>query len=97
MRRVPAVVAAAGWVLVALGATVFWQANRPGDPVDFGWASYTPLQPGEPLPVVSLGDGTVLWTRGHLAGAALVVLGLLVLAALAGWWFGRRQGRPPTL
>jgi hypothetical protein len=95
VRRLPVVIAALGWALVALGITVFWSANRGGETHDFGWSAYTPPQPGEPLPVLFLGEGTVLWTRGHLLGAGLVVVGLLVLAALAGWWFGRRRGALP--
>jgi len=39
----------------------------------------------------------VLWTGTHLVGAGLLVLGLLVLAGLAGWLFGRRAGRPRVL
>jgi hypothetical protein len=94
-RRGPLLVAVAGWLLVAAGVVTFWSANQAG------WtaytASYQPLQPGESLPVVFFGDGwTVMWTGTHLVGAALVVLGLLVLAALAGWSIGRRQGSSPT-
>jgi hypothetical protein len=33
----------------------------------------------------------VLWTGTHLLGAALVVLGLLVLTAVGGWLVGRRS------
>ena len=44
--------------------------------------------------VASDGDWAVMWTRGHLLGAGLVVLGLLVLVGVGGWWIGRRAGRP---
>ncbi|SDX61162.1 hypothetical protein SAMN05661080_00575 [Modestobacter sp. DSM 44400] len=36
---------------------------------------------------------TVLWTGGHLVGAGLLVLGLLVVVGLAGWLLGQRSGR----
>jgi heme/copper-type cytochrome/quinol oxidase subunit 1 len=95
LRRLPVVLAALGWALLAVGITVFWSANRTAAAADVGWSAYTPLQPGEPVPVLFFGDGTVLWTRGHVMGALLVVVGLLVLAALAGWWLGRRRGVVP--
>jgi hypothetical protein len=92
-RLGPVLVAVAAWLLVAAGVATFWAATRRGGP---GWTAYTgsyaPLEPGEPVPVLFLGEGGVLWTSMHLVGAALVVLGLLVLAALGGWWLGRRRG-----
>ena len=91
-RRVPVLLAVLGWVLVAAGIGTFWWANRTG------WtaytASYAPLQPGESVPVLFYGDGTFLWTLGHVVGAGLVVLGLLLFAGLTGWALGRR--RSPT-
>jgi heme/copper-type cytochrome/quinol oxidase subunit 1 len=90
----PAFSAALGLVLVVVGVVVFAIAGR--SPAEFGWTSYAPLEPGAPGPyrsglTLSFDDGwAVLWTGGHLLGAALVVLGLLVLAAVGGWLLGRR-------
>jgi hypothetical protein len=100
-RRLPVAVAVLGWLLVAGGVLVFWRANRPGAA---GWTGYTggyePLQSDEGgayRNVIFVSDGwTVLWTGGHLAGAVLVGVGLLVLAVLTGWLVGRRTGRPRT-
>ncbi|TFV90838.1 hypothetical protein E4P40_06805 [Blastococcus sp. CT_GayMR20] len=98
MTRAPLLVGALGWVLVAAGSTVFWVADQPGDA---GWTaysgSYQPLPAGDEAyrSELVLGlDGAVLWTGTHLLGAGLLVLGLLVLAGLAGWLFGRRAGTP---
>jgi hypothetical protein len=33
----------------------------------------------------------VLWTAGHLIGAALAVAGLLMLVEIGGWALGRRS------
>ncbi|SOE03277.1 hypothetical protein [Blastococcus haudaquaticus] len=93
-RALPALLAALGGVLVGSGITVFWLANT------WRWTaydgSYAPAEPGSAYESrLTLGfDGpwTVLWTGGHLAGALLVVAGLLVLAATGGWWLGRRGG-----
>jgi hypothetical protein len=41
-------------------------------------------------------DGTVHWTPGQLVGGGLLVLGLLVLTALAGWLVGLRSARRRT-
>jgi heme/copper-type cytochrome/quinol oxidase subunit 1 len=86
----PAFSAALGLVLVVAGVVVFAAAGR--SPADFGWTSYAPLEPGPYRSglALSFDDGwTVLWTGGHLLGATLVVLGLLVLAAVGGWLLGR--------
>jgi heme/copper-type cytochrome/quinol oxidase subunit 1 len=97
VRRVlPGIVAAFGVVLVFTGVAVFAAANT--GPADFGWSSYTPLEPQMPDPFatstfVSATDRTVLWTTEHLLGAGLVVLGALLLAAVGGWLLGRRGGR----
>ena len=111
MRRVqPGVLALLGFVLLVAGVTVFNVVDR--GPADTGWTAYTgsyaPLEEGEPRRYVEMDeaytseltvslDGVLPWTAGHLLGAGLVVVGLLLLAALAGWWFGRRQGRSPTI
>ncbi|WP_156119084.1 hypothetical protein [Modestobacter caceresii] len=101
-RAAPRLVLALGAVLCALGVALFWRANRPGPPADGGWAAYTPL-PAETAYqsrlTLSFDDDrwAVLWTAGHVLGAVLVVAGLLVLSALAGWLLGRRRaGRRPV-
>jgi hypothetical protein len=101
MRRVlPGVVALAGLGLLLAGVIVFNLANQPSP--DFGWSSYAPLEPvtdGAYQSALTLihGDGwAVTWTRAHLYGAGFVVLGLLVLVGVGGWWLGRRAGRTPA-
>ena len=87
-------VGALGALLCAAGVVVFALANR----VPTGWTAYTgsyqPLMPDDAHQSdfsIAFTDGwTVLWTGGHLAGALLVMAGLLVLAGLAGWLLGRR-------
>lgn len=95
MRRwAPALLAALGAGLVVAGAVVFAVANRSGVPLDFGWAAYTPLESQvayrSELTLDFDDRWTVLWTGRHLAGALLVVAGLLLLTAVGGWWVGRR-------
>jgi hypothetical protein len=96
MRRVlPGALALAGFGLVLAGVIAFDLANQPSH--DVGPSSAL-LEPGtgrayQSVITVTYGDRwTVLWTGGHLLGAGLVVLGLLVLAGVAGWWLGRRAG-----
>lgn len=97
MRRAgPLVVAGAGTALVLVGVVVFTFANSGPFGGTRHTGSYAPLEPGADAYESELSltfDGSVLWTWGQAAGAGLVVLGLLVLAALAGWWLGRRGGR----
>jgi heme/copper-type cytochrome/quinol oxidase subunit 1 len=92
------VVTGCGALLVVAGVLVFATANRAQ--ADFGWSAYTPLQesPGAYLRAVdyTFSDGAVLWTRQHLLGAGLVLLGLLVLTAAVAWLLGRRAGRRGT-
>jgi glyoxylase-like metal-dependent hydrolase (beta-lactamase superfamily II) len=99
-RAAPALLATLGGLLVVVGVAVFWRTNTR----DAGWTAYTgsyaPLVPADSayesrLTLSFDGGWTVLWTGGHLAGAGLVVLGLLLLTGIAGWWLGRRSaGRP---
>ncbi|NEK58388.1 hypothetical protein GCU56_10945 [Geodermatophilus sabuli] len=98
-RAAPWVVAGLGGLLAVAGVVVFWLANTATWTVYGG--SYAPLVPeGSPAAYQSrlvLGvDGSVLWTWRHAAGAGLLVLGLLLLAAVGGWALGRRSGRRDT-
>ena len=95
-RAIPWLVTGCGVVLVVAGVLVFAAANR--GPVEFGWASYAPLQETQSayLSAITYSDGTVLWTGQHLLGAGLAVLGLLLLTGRAAWLLGRRAGRRGT-
>jgi hypothetical protein len=97
MRRVlPGVLALAGFGLVLAGVIVFNLANQPSPDVGPSSALLEPDTGRAYQSVITLTYGdrwTVLWTGGHLLGAGLVVLGLLVLAGVGGWWLGRRAGR----
>ena len=94
-RALPALSGALGALLVVAGVAVFWRTNT-GRGIGYG-GSYAPLEPGSAyeseLTLSFDRPWTVLWTGGHLAGALLVVAGLLVLAATGGWWLGRRTSR----
>jgi heme/copper-type cytochrome/quinol oxidase subunit 1 len=93
-RALPWLVAALGVVLVVLGVLVFAAANAA--PPDFGWSAYAPLEETTTAyrsAITFAGPGTVLWTRGHVVGAGLAVLGALVLAGVGGWALGLRAGR----
>jgi hypothetical protein len=92
-RALPWVVGASGAALLVAGVVVFALANSAG----FGWTAYTasdaPLEPGAFTSDLTLtfSDGAVLWSWTHAFGAGLVVLGLLVLVGLGGWFLGRRS------
>lgn len=95
-RAVPWIVGSLGAALAIAGAVVFALANR--SPQDVGWSTYAPL--GEDVGAyqssltLTFDDGSaVLWTGGHLLGAGLVGLGLLVLVGAGGWLLGRRAAR----
>jgi len=102
MTRVPpGAFALLGSALLVAGVTVFNVVDH--GPADSGWTAYTgSYAPLEEAPrryvdqaytselTLTL-DGVLPWTTGHLVGAGLVVLGLLVLTALGGWWFGSRR------
>lgn len=85
---------AVGIALVAAGGVL--AATSTVGPSDLGWFAYTPLD--DPDWEMSWGDGgtVVLVTRGRLVGYGVLVLGLLVLAAYAGYRLGRRAQRPGT-
>lgn len=66
-------------------------------PSDFGWFAYTPSD-GNPDWHMSwhdpISDGSALIvSRWQLAGTAAAALGLVTLAAGAGFQLGRRRGR----
>jgi hypothetical protein len=91
MRRPAGLGAAAGVLLVVLGGVVLARADT--SPGAFPGPG-TPLRPGGAYrSELHLGfddDGwTQLWSRAHVVGLGLLVLGLLLLAFLA----GRRRGR----
>jgi hypothetical protein len=95
-RPLPWLVGGLGALLLVGGIAVFALANSAG----FGWtaytASYAPLEPEDAYSSalsLTFSDGAVLWTRGHLLGAGLALLGLLVLVGLGGWFLGRRAAR----
>jgi hypothetical protein len=93
-RAVPWVTGVLAVALLVAGAVTF-AATEPATPGDVGWSADEPLPPGRPVPytstlVLSFDDSTVMWSDGGLVGAGLVVGGLLLLAALAGWAVGRR-------
>jgi hypothetical protein len=92
-RALPWLVAGLGVVLAAGGVAVFWTTNL-APSGGGGWFAYAPLVPGQAPPPGAPGQGwVVLWTGGHLAGAALLVAGSLVLSAVGGWLLGRRSAR----
>lgn len=102
-RALPALLIALGTVLVGAGVGVFWRTNTgPGGTTTVYDGSYAPLEPDGPyqsrLTLTFDERWTVLWTGGHLAGALLAVVGLLLLAATGGWLLGRRsrRGRAPV-
>jgi hypothetical protein len=84
-----------GLVLVAGGVVLFVLGNQPAD---FGWSAYRP-NPWPPDAYesrlqLSFDDGpAVLWTRTSALGAGIALVGLLVLAVLAGWVAGLRSAR----
>jgi hypothetical protein len=94
-RAAPWLVLAAGLALVAGGIVVFWQAGLADLRTTVYSGSYAPLTPdvGYRSELSLSFDGAVLWTRGHVIGAGLVLAGVLPLVGLAGWAIGRRAGR----
>ena len=80
---------ALGVALILLGVGLY-VAARPG-PGDYGWFAYTPLDNRTPA-FESAGE-LVLLTRGHVVGAAVTVVGLLVLTAVLAYRSGRRGTR----
>ena len=92
-RAIPWAVAALGTALALAGVAVFWWTNARPPTVTYG-GSYAPLTEAYDSTLTLTSDGaTVLWTRGHLVGAVLLVAGALLLAAAGGWALGRRSAR----
>ncbi|AZZ52917.1 hypothetical protein C1I64_13305 [Rathayibacter festucae DSM 15932] len=75
----------AGVLLVVSGIVV--SAATPRE-VSFGWFAYAPLSETMFSPV-----GTMVVPPGLATAAALIMLGLLVLAFCAGWLLARRHPR----
>ena len=98
MRRLlPGLLALAGFGFPLAGVIVFNLANQPSQHVGPSTALLEPVPEGAYQSALTFTYGdrwTVTWTSGHLFGAGLVVLGLLVLVGVGGWWIGRRAGRP---
>lgn len=97
-RALPWAVAAAGIALAVTGVVLFALANAWPPEGEFGWTAYEPLEPGDPVPyrsglTLTTDQWAVTWTGGHVLGAGLVVLGLLILVGLGGWLLGLRRGR----
>jgi hypothetical protein len=91
-RALPWAVAVLGTALAVAGVAVFWRTNTT-PAVAYG-GSHAPLTEAyDSTLTVTFDGGTVLWTRGHLVGAGLLVAGALVLAAVGGWVLGRRSAR----
>jgi hypothetical protein len=91
-RALPWVVAVLGAALAVAGVAVFWRTNV--SPVVTYGGSYAPLTEAyDSALTLSFDRVEVLWTRGHLVGAGLLVAGALVLAAVGGWVLGRRSAR----
>ena len=90
-RGLPWAVAVLGLSSVVGGVVLFVVGNQPGD---FGWTAYGPAPSDAYRSTLELtfDDGTaVLWTQTSVLGAVLAVLGLLLLAGLAGWVIGVRS------
>lgn len=75
-----AVLAGAGLVMTIVGVLT---------PVSFGWFAYQP----ESSATFSPQGNVVILTRTTLAGCAVLGLGLMALAFLAGWRRGARRSR----
>jgi heme/copper-type cytochrome/quinol oxidase subunit 1 len=69
--------------LLVVGAVVFLLA--PTTVPVYGWTAYAPLSPGVDF------LRTSYLTPQHIVGAALVVLGLVLMAGAVGFRLGRRR------
>jgi LPXTG-motif cell wall-anchored protein len=93
MRHVqPRLMGALGVLLVVAGAVVFAEASGGLDVMTYDAVHPEPESAYGSTLALSFDGGPLLaWTAGQAVGAALVVLGLLALAGLGGWWLGRRR------
>ncbi|WP_311345831.1 hypothetical protein [Blastococcus goldschmidtiae] len=91
----PALLATLAAGFLVAGVVVFAVADGSGAPRDVGRTASTPLEPQVAYRsdlVLSFDDPwAVLWTGAHVAGALLVVTGLLLFAAAGDWELGRRS------
>ena len=94
-RALPWLLAGLGGALVVAGVLVV--LGSAADPVTVYTGGYAPLDPADPGPYRSeltlAFDGAGRSPVGPHVGGGLVVLGLLVLSALAGWFAGLRAAR----
>ncbi|WNV77486.1 hypothetical protein [Geodermatophilus sp. DSM 44513] len=89
MRRGPALLAALGLLLVAVGGVLVAGADGVEQVVS-GGRSQPPAAQAYTSTLTLAFDDAVVWTRVHLTGLALAVTGALLLAGLGGWVLGRR-------
>ncbi|MGY1695959.1 MULTISPECIES: hypothetical protein [unclassified Geodermatophilus] len=85
-----------GAALAVAGVAVFWWTNThpAAAGIPRGSAPLEPVDAYDSTLTLTFDDGwAVLWDRGHLVGAGLLVAGALVLAGVGGWVLGRRSAR----
>jgi len=78
----------AGLLVVVVG--VVWALLAP-PAGPYGWFAYTPL---DPELSASGGDESVVLSTGQVVGIVIAAVGVVVLAAWAGFRLGRRRARP---
>lgn len=85
-----------GLVLVCGGVAATLSPRAAPD--DFGWFAYAPSSSGPDWSMtwndVMVSGSVLVVSRWQLAASAVVALGLVVLAAGAGFQLGRRRGGP---
>lgn len=96
-RWIPVAVGGVGAALAIAGVAIFWRTNVAASMLH-GSASYAPLEAegsGSRAGWFAYSGGRIVvgWTAGHLIGAGLLLLGLLALSGVGGWWLGRRSAR----
>jgi hypothetical protein len=93
-RSFPPLLGLLGALLVLVGAVVFAAASGGPDVVTYDAVYPEPESAYDSTLALSFDDGLLLaWSAGQVVGAALVASGLLVVAALGGWAYGRGGSR----